>query len=98
MAVERRFRGSAARARSASATFCCGVVLCLCAWLAGDRVPHYPDIPGALVVVAVTSRSRAAAFHFRAGDRLLTCGGRPLPSPAALYAAWDNTRRGEVEL
>src|SRR5262249_13532687 len=49
-----------------------------------------PDLPG-MVIEAVVSDSPAAKAGLKVGDRLLSYDGKPLPSPAALQAAQENT-------
>jgi CHAT domain-containing protein/Tfp pilus assembly protein PilF len=47
--------------------------------------------PPALIVEEVAAASAAAAVGLLAGDRIESCDGRALPSPAALLAAEENT-------
>jgi tetratricopeptide (TPR) repeat protein len=54
--------------------------------------PLHPFTPSPLLVVeSVTPDSPAAKAGVKVGDRLLTYDGKPLPSPAALQAAQQNT-------
>jgi len=65
------------------------------------------ELPGLVVEEAVTD-SAAAKAGLKVGDRVLSYDGKPLPSPAALQAAEENTfsnqevalrvRRGEETL
>ena len=65
------------------------------------------ELPG-LVVEEILADSAAAKAGFKVGDRVLSYDGKPLPSPAALQAAEENTfgkekvvmrvRRGEETL
>ena len=54
--------------------------------------PNHPTTqPPYVVVESVTPDSPAAKAGVKVGDRLLTYDGKPLPSPAALLAAQQNT-------